>query len=141
MIEWYSQMVATSPDSTTNHLMAKEEVLLQHETTGKTGVIGLAERTVAGDLGADETNETILAYDIANYKGDVDEPVNREGHNVPTGVDQPGVEEVIGTAIARNTGYPPDMGKQIPPMTYSRSDTESGSDLEDSEPSPHMVGR
>ena len=64
MIEWYCQTVAASPDSTTDHPMAKEEVPLRQKRTG------LADTTVVGDLGTDGTHDAILAYDIDNDKGD-----------------------------------------------------------------------
>ena len=64
---------------------------------------------MAGDLGADETNETVLADDMDKGEGDV----TREGHTFPIEVDQPGVEEVVGTASASNAEYPPNMGEQI----------------------------
>ena len=70
-------------------------------------------------MGADETDGNTLACDMDDDRGHIDEPVTREGHNIPTGIVQHGVEEVVETAIARNTEYPSDIKGQMPPLTNS----------------------
>ena len=105
-----------------------EELRPQHERTSGTGRTGLATTTTARDLGTDETDETDLAYDINNEKGDDDVPVTREGHTVPSGEYHHGMEQ-----RDKTKGYPPNIGEQMSPLTYSHSDTESGSGHEESE--------
>ena len=73
-------------------------------------------------------------------KGHVDEPVTREGHVVPTGIDQPGVEEVVETVIARNAEYPTDIGEQMPQLTYSSYNSKPESGCEESETFPPQAG-
>jgi hypothetical protein len=131
MIEWYCQMVVTSPDSTTDHPTAVAELLPRQERTSGTSI---ATTTVAGDLGTDEIDETTPAYDRNSKKGDNDEPVTREGHTVPSGEYHHRVEQLDKTA-----GYPPDIGDKMPPLTHSSPDTESGSGHEESEIFPPPV--
>ena len=75
----------------------------QHETS-PTG------NTRTGDLGVNGIDGNTTACDMGDDRSHIDDPV--------TGVDQPGVEEVVKTAIARSAQYPSDVGEQIPPLTY-----------------------
>ena len=83
---------------------------------------------MAGDLDTDVTDETTPAFNMNSKKGDDYVPVTREGHNAPSEEYHHGVEEVDKTA-----GCPPGIGEQMPLLTYSSSDTESGSSHEESE--------
>ena len=85
MIQWYYQVVATGPGSDLDKIMARKENPSQHEPA-----------------------------DMDDDRGRVDKPVTREGHDIPTGVVQPEVEEVADTAIARNAKYHFDIGEQMP---------------------------
>ena len=63
-----------------------------------------------------------------NKKGDNDVPVTREGHTALSEEYHHGVEEGDKTA-----GCTPGIGEQMPPLTYSSSDTESGTSHEELE--------
>ena len=99
------------------------------------------ENTKTGDSGTDENIENAVACDIDDSRGHVDALGTRDGHDVPTGVDQPGVEEVIKLPIARNAEYPFDTGDQMPPLTNCSSDSESESSCGESEARGKMKTR
>ena len=103
MIEWYCQMVATSPDSDIDHLIAKEEIPLQHVRTGKNGVTGPADTMVAGDLGADGTNENVLALTWTRMKVMLPESDHEESETFPPQVRNCG--EVGGEMETKTKGY------------------------------------
>lgn len=117
IIQWYCQVVASGPGSDLDQLMAKEEDPSQHVPADKINETSPTDNTRTGDLGVDDTDENTLVCDMDDDRGHVDEPVTREGHDIPTCIVQPGVEELVETAIAKNAEYPSDIKGQMPPLT------------------------
>ena len=87
------------------HYTRKEDPS-QREPANKTDGTSPTGIARSEDSGADGTGDNTVACAMDDDRGHGDEPVAREGHDVPTGVVQHGVEEVVETAIARNAKYP-----------------------------------
>lgn len=72
-----------------------DRVVVGHDGDMPADMIDLASPTDNTKTGDSGTDENAVACDIDDSSGHVNAPGTREGHNVPTGVDQPEVEEVV----------------------------------------------